>query len=52
MMRKIGIIILSIMLVGMIIPATFSTADSQVVITYGETTHTNANYKNIVDDFL
>lgn len=52
MMRKIGIIILSIMLVGMIVPAAFSTADSQVVITYGETTHTNANYKNIVDDFF
>ncbi|WP_405289915.1 DUF1002 domain-containing protein [Methanobrevibacter sp.] len=53
-MRKsmIGIIILSIILVGMVIPASFSTNDSQVVITYGETTHHNANYKNIVDDFF
>ena len=53
-MRKstIGIIILSIILVGMVIPASFSTSDSQVVITYGETTHHNANYKNTVDDFF
>ena len=53
-MRKstIGIIILSIILVGMVIPAGFSTSDSQVVITYGETTHHNADYKNTVDDFF
>ena len=53
-MRKstIGIIILSIILVGMAIPASFSANDSQVVITYGETTHHNANYKNTVDDFF
>ncbi len=53
-MRKsmIGIIILSIILVGMVIPASFSTNDSQVVITYGETTHHNADYKNTVDDFF
>ncbi len=53
-MRKssIGIIILSIILVGMVIPVGFSTSDSQVVITYGETTHHNANYKNTVDDFF
>ena len=48
----IGIIILSIILVGMAIPAGFSANDSQVVITYGETTHHNADYKNIVDDFF
>ena len=48
----IGIIILSIILVGMAIPASFSANDSQVVITYGETTHHNANYKNTVDDFF
>ena len=53
-MRKstIGIVILSIILVGMIIPAGFSTADNPVVITYGETTHHNADYKNTVDDFF
>ena len=48
----IGIIILSIILVGMVIPAGFSANDNQVVITYGETTHHNADYKNIVDDFF
>ena len=36
----------------MAIPAGFSTSDSQVVITYGETTYNNANYKNIVDEFF
>ena len=54
-MRKstIGIIILSIILVGMVIPTGFSANDNQqVVITYGETTHHNADYKNIVDDFF
>lgn len=48
----IGIIILSIILVGMVIPAGFSANDNQVVITYGETTHHNRDYKNIVDDFF
>lgn len=54
-MRKstIGIIILSIILVGVVIPTGFSANDNQqVVITYGETTHHNANYKNMVDDFF
>lgn len=53
-MRKIGIgmIILSIIIIGMLIPAGFSANDNQVVITYGETTHHNANYKNIVDTFF
>ncbi len=54
-MRKstIGIIILSIILVGVVIPTGFSANDNQqVVITYGETTHHNADYKNIVDDFF
>ena len=53
-MRKtsIGIVILSIIVIGMIIPAGFSTNDKQIVITYGETTQNNANYKNIVDDFF
>lgn len=51
--NTIGIIILSIILVGMVIPAGFTASDNQqVVITYGETTHHNANYKNIVDDFF
>ena len=46
-MRKI-----SILLLGILIPVGFSATETQVVITYGETTHHNANYKNIVDDFF
>ncbi len=54
-MRKIniGMIILSIAIIGILIPAGFSANDGQqIVITYGETTHHNADYKNIVDDFF
>jgi uncharacterized protein YpuA (DUF1002 family) len=45
-------ILLAIIIVGMLIPVGFSTNDSQVVITYGETTYNNANYKNTVDTFF
>ena len=51
-MRKISMILLLIIIVGILIPVGFSTSEKQVVITYGETTHHNANYKNIVDDFF
>ena len=53
-MRKIsiGMIILSIIVIGMLIPAGFSANDHQVVITYGETTSHNANYKTTVDTFF
>ena len=50
-MRKI-MILLAIIIVGMLIPVGFSTSDTQVVITYGETTYNNANYKNTVDTFF
>lgn len=50
-MRKI-MILLAIIIVGMLIPVGFSTSDTQVVITYGETTYNNANYKNTVDGFF
>ena len=50
-MRK-TMIILGILLIGMLIPVGFSTSDSQVVITYGETTNNNADYKNTVDNFF
>ena len=43
-MRKITFALLALILVGMLIPAGFS-ADSNLVITYGETTHGNSNYK-------
>ena len=45
-------IILGILIVGMLIPAGFSTSDSKVVITYGETTYNNVDYKNTVDNFF
>lgn len=53
-MRKtiIGIVILSIIVIGLVIPAGFSGEVSSVVITYGETTHANSNYKSSVDTFF
>lgn len=53
-MRKItiGMVILSIILIGMVIPAGFSGEVDSVVITYGETTHANSNYKADVDAFF
>jgi uncharacterized protein YpuA (DUF1002 family) len=50
-MRK-TIVILALILIGMLIPIGFATSDTQVVITYGETTHHNADYKNTVDSFF
>ena len=50
-MRKIGIVIMALILVGMLIPTGFAT-DSNLVITYGETTSANNNYKSIVDAFF
>lgn len=51
-MRKISIFLLCIIIIGILIPIGFSASSTQVVITYGETTHHNADYKNIVDDFF
>ena len=53
-MRKatIGIVILSIIMIGMVIPACFSGAATSAVITYGETTHANSAYKADVDSFF
>lgn len=51
-MKKISIILLTILLVGILIPLGFSATETQVVITYGETTDNNPNYKNTVDDFF
>ena len=50
-MRKITIAVMALIVVGMLIPTGFST-DSNVVITYGETTYANSNYKSVVDDFF
>ncbi|WP_298522996.1 DUF1002 domain-containing protein [uncultured Methanobrevibacter sp.] len=48
----IGIVILSIIVLGMIIPIGFSGQADSVVITYGETTYANSDYKNTVDSFF
>jgi len=50
-MRKITIAILALVLVGMLIPTGFAT-ESNLVITYGESTNANSNYKSIVDSFF
>lgn len=50
-MRKITVLVLALILAGMLIPAGFST-DSNVVITYGETTYSNSDYKSFVDNFF
>jgi uncharacterized protein YpuA (DUF1002 family) len=50
-MRKITIAILALIIVGMLIPTGFAT-DSNLVITYGETTHANNGYKSTVDAFF
>ena len=53
-MRKsnICIILLSIIIVGILIPVGFSSNDKLIVITYGETTQHNSNYKSTVDEFF
>ena len=53
-MRKsvIGIILLSVLIVGIALPMCFSAQQGVKVITYGETTYNNANYKSNVDNFF
>ncbi len=53
-MRKslIGIILLSIILVGVAVPICFSAQTNTTVITYGETTYNNQGYKSFVDNFF
>ena len=50
-MRKICIVIIALILVGMVLPTGFAT-DSNLVITYGETTYANNGYKSFVDSFF
>ena len=50
-MRKIMILLLSLILIGMLIPQGFA-LDSNLVITYGETTYANSDYKSSVDSFF
>ena len=51
-MRKITIAILALIVVGLMLPTVFSTNANSVVVTYGETTNANANYKATVNDFF
>ena len=51
-MRKITVAILALIVVAMLIPVGFSGEANSVVITYGETTHANSEYKSIVDNFF
>ena len=53
-MRKsvIGILLLSIVIVGIALPAGFSAQSGNKVITYGETTYNNQNYRSAVDNFF
>ena len=48
----IGIILLSIVIVGIALPIGFSAQSDTKVITYGETTYNNPTYKSTVDDFF
>nr|WP_295000595.1 DUF1002 domain-containing protein [uncultured Methanobrevibacter sp.] len=50
-MKKITVAILALILVGLLIPTGFA-ADSNLVITYGETTYANNEYKSVVDAFF
>lgn len=50
-MKKITIPILALILLGLLIPAGFAT-DSNLVITYGESTYANNDYKSVVDAFF
>lgn len=51
-MRKITIAILALIVVAMLIPVGFSGEANSVVVTYGEATNSNSNYKATVDDFF
>ena len=51
-MRKITVAVLALIIVAMLIPVGFSGEANSVVITYGETTHANSEYKSAVDMFF
>ena len=50
-MKRITIPILALILLGLLIPTGFAT-DSNLVITYGESTYANNGYKSVVDAFF
>ena len=51
-MRKITIAIVALIVVGLMLPTVFSTNANSVVVTYGETTNANPNYKASVNEFF
>ena len=51
-MRKITVAILALIVVAMLIPIGFSGEVNSVVVTYGEATHANSDYKATVDNFF
>ncbi len=51
MKRTISIILLVLITVGLLLPGVMA-ANDKVVITYGETTYNNQDYKNIVDNYF
>ena len=50
-MKRITMAILALILMGLLIPTGFAT-DSNLVITYGESTYANSDYKSAVDAFF
>lgn len=53
MLRKIlAICLVTILLAVALVPTGFAANDNHVVITYGETTYMNQQYKSIVDDYF
>ncbi|MDO5849826.1 MAG: DUF1002 domain-containing protein [Methanobacteriaceae archaeon] len=51
MKRSLGIILLVLLTVGLLLPTAMA-SENDIVITYGETTYNNQDYKNIVDNFF
>ena len=49
---KLGIILIILVLIGIAIPIGFSENTHENVVTYGETTYHNQEYKKLVDDFF
>lgn len=51
MKRTISIILLVLITVGLLLPGVMAT-NNKIVVTYGETTYNNQDYKNIVDNYF
>ena len=51
MKRSLSIILLILLTVGLLLPTAIA-SENDIVITYGETTYNNQDYKNIVDTYF